>query len=117
MRVLILEDEPDGRETLVRLFRAYGHNPLGCDNGWHGLFLLATQDWDGMVTDLVLPALSGWDVIREMDEHLPHRKVPVIVVSGYAWVCPPHMDHDIPVVVKPYDPVELIRMCEQNFKK
>ncbi len=99
---------------MERLFRHHGHHTTHCNDGRHGLFLLTTGDWDGAVVDLVLPHLSGWDVVDALKTELVHKHVPVVVVSGYAWVCPVDWE-DVPVMTKPYQFDELLKVCEERF--
>lgn len=117
MNILLLEDEPDAAQTLLRLFRAAGHDLTLCDNGKQGLFLLTTQEFDGVLVDLVLPQLSGWEVIDAVKAELAHKRVPLIVVSGYAWVVPKETFAGVPVVTKPYDFNHLLRLCEKTFQR
>ncbi len=113
MRILILEDEPDSAKLLGDLFAIAGHETAIARDGNAGLVLLSSQDFDGVLLDLVLPRTNGWEFLDAMD--LGTHVVPVIVVSGYADVEPPSPYHHVPVVRKPYAFPELLALCEKNF--
>lgn len=51
-------------------------------NGKDALDLMRSQHPDVVVLDLMMPVLSGWDVLRERSEDPSLRAIPVIVVSA-----------------------------------
>ncbi len=59
MRVLVVEDDAAVRETLGDLLAAAGHHALGVANFAAAAVLLRQQQWDVLLTDLVLPGGSG----------------------------------------------------------
>jgi DNA-binding NtrC family response regulator len=84
LRILIVEDEPDVAALLKRMIEAslacavtVETNPAG---GLAGLLKAVAPDL--VFTDLMMPGLSGIDVIREVREY--DADLPVIVVSAYA---------------------------------
>lgn len=85
-RVLIVEDDPDLHELIVRVVRKAGHRPLSAFTGEQGLSALRdNQDIDWLLTDIRLPGVvDGWVVGSEFT--LLHPLRPVIYMSG--------VDHD-----------------------
>ncbi|MCA8960301.1 MAG: response regulator transcription factor [Planctomycetes bacterium] len=79
MRVLIVEDEPDLAQALVRTLRDEG---FACDVaedgdvGWH---LARSWDYDAIVLDLMLPGLDGASLLRRLRKSKP---TPVLVLTA-----------------------------------
>ena len=62
LRVLIVEDDADGREPLAEVLSADGYEVAGAANGATGIAQL--DECDVLVLDLGLPDLDGLEIIR-----------------------------------------------------
>lgn len=69
MRVLLVEDEPRLAATVARGLRAEGFVVVVADNGVDGLQEATENGFDVVVLDIMLPALSGYEVLRRMRSH------------------------------------------------
>jgi CheY-like chemotaxis protein len=81
--VLIVEDDPDIRESLQHLLELHGHRVLAASNGKEAVELLSRLPRPAvMVLDMTLPVMDGHRVLtaRNSDETL--RAVPVIILSA-----------------------------------
>jgi two-component system response regulator RegX3 len=78
-RVLIIEDEPSYVEALELLLAAEGFEVQSAPEGRSGLERFREGSPDVVLLDLMLPGLSGLDVLRELRRR---SEVPVIVVSA-----------------------------------
>lgn len=70
MRLLIIEDEDDLRNALVRGLKKLGYSVDQSENGKEGLFLAQNNSYDLIILDLNLPGMDGLDVmgkIRKLD--------------------------------------------------
>jgi len=79
-RVLVLDDEDDVRNVLMRALQRAGHEALGAEDGMEGLHVVRTQPIDLVVTDLVMPEVDGLEFIRQLAHLRPGT--PVIAISG-----------------------------------
>ncbi|MGF2733600.1 response regulator transcription factor [Marinobacter sp. DUT-1] len=72
-RVLLVEDDEELRELLARYLANQGFTVREAANGRDGLALALGQDCDIVVLDIMLPDISGLDVLRELraQTHLP----------------------------------------------
>jgi CheY-like chemotaxis protein len=62
--ILIIEDEPDLRETLKELFQLEGFKVLTASNGQEGLKALRESGKPCLIfLDLMMPIMSGWEFI------------------------------------------------------
>ena len=72
-RVLLVEDDDELRELLARYLTNQGFTVREAANGRDGLALALGQDCDIVVLDIMLPDISGLEVLRELraETHLP----------------------------------------------
>ena len=73
-RILVIDDEPDVREMLQFLLEEEGFQVETAPDGTSGIAKLAGRDYDLVLLDLMLPDLSGMEVlqrIRREDTELP----------------------------------------------
>jgi two-component system OmpR family response regulator len=66
MKVLVVEDEPLLASTLSKGLRAEGCAVVGSSNGVDGLAQAVENDFDVIVLDIMLPGLSGYEVLRRL---------------------------------------------------
>lgn len=80
--VLVVDDDPNIRKLILLALKRDGYTFLEAPNGREALDIMRSQRPDVVVLDLMMPVVSGWEVLRERegDEHL--RQIPVIVVSA-----------------------------------
>jgi DNA-binding response OmpR family regulator len=80
MRILVIEDEARIRAFLTRGLEAEGYTVVASDSGTEGLALATSAAWDLVVLDLLLPGLSGLQVLRELHRERP--RLPVVILSA-----------------------------------
>jgi DNA-binding NtrC family response regulator len=81
--ILVVDDDENGRESLIELIRAEGHAVSGAGSLREAHILLARQPPpDVMLIDLGLPDGSGMDLI----EHIDRRSTEIILITGNASV-------------------------------
>jgi two-component system alkaline phosphatase synthesis response regulator PhoP len=90
--VLVVDDDPSIRRMIVAALRRDGYSFLEAPNGREALDLMREQRPDVVVLDLMMPVLSGWDVLRERQQDSELIRIPVIVVSA-------NRDPDVAVAV------------------
>src|ERR1700730_8681122 len=66
MRVLLIEDETTLADTLAAGLRADGFTVDVANDGVDGLAKVHSTDYDAIVLDIMLPGLSGYEVVRRM---------------------------------------------------
>ena len=81
-RLLIIDDDPSCRTTIAYLLQRLGHTVEAAESGSAGLALLRHKPVDLVLTDLVMPGLTGWDVARFAKGIRP--RLPVVPVTGWA---------------------------------
>ena len=83
-RLLIVDDEPDGREALAELARGWGWEARGASDGEGAVPLALAWQPDAIVSDLFMPTRDGMWLLRALRAEVP--EVPVILLTGQASV-------------------------------
>lgn len=82
-RVLVVDDDPGIRRMIVAaLKRDERYDFFEAPNGRDALEIMRSERPDVVVLDLMMPILSGWDVLREREHDVDLRRIPVIIVSA-----------------------------------
>ena len=79
-RILVVEDDAAIRRGLVDALRFAGHEPIACGRGAEGLATAISAALDLVILDVVLPDLSGLDILAEIRRCRP--ALPVICVTA-----------------------------------
>ncbi len=80
--ILIIEDEDALQSALKKGFEARGFKVLTANDGVDGLELIKNVRPDIVILDLVMPRMSGEEVLEEMNKEKLIDTVPVIVISN-----------------------------------
>ena len=84
-RVLVIDDEPAIRESLHALLTIEGGYAVDlAENGTEGLNKLANRGYDLVLLDLMMPDMSGMDVLHELRER--DRETPIFMITAYGSV-------------------------------
>ncbi len=79
-RVLVVEDEGPIRDGLLALFEGQGLIPHGVADGAQALEALASEQWDLVILDLMIPEVEGLDVLRQTRAR--GSDVPVLILTA-----------------------------------
>ncbi len=80
MQILMVEDEPQIVRMLARGFAAHGYRCISADNGQEGLRMAVEEDVDLVLLDIMLPGLSGDEVLRRIRLRKPN--LPVLMLTA-----------------------------------
>jgi CheY-like chemotaxis protein len=82
--VLVVDDDPSIRKMIIAALRRgeVAYSFLEAPNGRDALDLMRSDHPDVVVLDLMMPVLSGWDVLRERADDEELKAIPIIVVSA-----------------------------------
>lgn len=81
LKLLVIEDDPDLAANLVDHFTQRGHFVDSAADGKTGLHLAASENFDAIVLDLILPGLDGIELLHHLREDVG-RATPVLVLSA-----------------------------------
>jgi len=81
--VLVVDDDDDSRTALSALFEHEGYVAAEAANGAEAVRLLEKGlDPDLVLTDLMMPVMSGWDLCEALKRVPGWRGIPLIVLCG-----------------------------------
>jgi DNA-binding NtrC family response regulator len=81
-RVLVVDDEPALRRSLARLLSVENFDVLTAEDGAAALSLLQTTRVDVVLLDVMMPGISGMDVLARIKKE--HADVEVVMMTGFA---------------------------------
>jgi signal transduction histidine kinase/ActR/RegA family two-component response regulator len=82
VRILVVEDDNFVRESMVESLEALGHTVAQAADGEAGLRELRRAPPDLIITDYLMPGMTGAELVQRARKELP--RVPMIIVTGYA---------------------------------
>ena len=83
-RVLIVEDNRDNLELARYLLQAAGHTVLAAMNGAEGLACARQGHLDLVVSDLQMPLLDGYEMLRAMRADSGIPRMPMVAVTAFS---------------------------------
>jgi len=79
VKILLIDDDASVLEVVALMLASEGHTVVTASGGREGLSRLETgEPVDLVLTDLAMPAMSGWEVVREVRERWPDLRVGLI---------------------------------------
>ena len=113
-RILLVEDDALIREWVVGVLGRAGHAVTAAVDGEAGLQALKEKAFDAMVLDLMMPKMSGFELLAALKESA--AKVPTVITSGI--VLPEVHDYlkthgRVRILSKPFDRAALIACLKE----
>jgi len=109
MKLLVVEDEEPLREAIVTVLKAEGFTVDQAKDGEEGLYLAQQSIYDLLLLDVMLPGLSGLEIVRTLRE--AKEAVPILMVTAKDGVEDRVLGLDMGAddyVVKPFAVTELL---------
>jgi CheY-like chemotaxis protein len=91
-RILVIDDEPDVRVYLGRIFKEHGAEVVEAPDANQAMRVIVSQAPDLITLDLVMPRKTGEKLYWELRKDERYANLPVVVVSGYAKIDSPRID-------------------------
>jgi len=100
---LVVDDERDLRENIAELLEMEGYSVCKARNGKEALEVAASARPGVMLLDLMMPVMSGWEVVSAMSRDEELRRIHVIVISAH-----PTPPEGVTVIPKPFQVESLL---------
>ena len=80
--VLIIEDEEDAADMFAEMMRVSGYRVLKTSSSTPALTMLTAEKPDVVILDIMMPEISGLEILRQMRQDPVLANLPVVVVSA-----------------------------------
>lgn len=84
VRILVVDDERDNRELLAIVLRWDGFEVITAEGGEEALAIIAQQPPDLVLLDVMMPGMTGYQVVTRIRDGDATRHIPIIMVSAAA---------------------------------
>jgi CheY-like chemotaxis protein len=81
-RILVVDDEPDQRFLLRRIFERAGHEVTDVCDGAAALKVVRESPPDLVVTDIMMPIMNGAELIAHLRSDPAMADIPILAASG-----------------------------------
>ena len=109
--IVIVDDDPDVRDLVEYKLVQNGHEVLSATNGQDALRLVPEVRPELVLLDVMMPGLSGFDVLERLRADAATRQVPVIMLTAKAQEADADRGFTLGAndyVLKPFSPRELV---------
>lgn len=84
MRALVVDDDENQRTDLAEMIASFGITPLTAADGQEAIDKLDSCNVDVIVTDLMMPGMDGFGLLRHLAKH--GNATPTIVITGFGSI-------------------------------
>jgi CheY-like chemotaxis protein len=119
-RVLLVDDEPSSLSSAKAAFAGTGYQIITCRSAIEALSILNSQKIDCVITDIVMPVMDGYELVRAIRTTSPTPNVPILMLTRR------RLREDVQAAVqagandyilKPIDEQVFLDKVEANIKK
>lgn len=114
--VLVVDDSDDMRELLREVLESRGHEVITAGSSGRALTLMMRRVPDLVITDLMMPGMSGFSLRSLMLRRPELASVPVIVLSAY-WARPSETLEAVAVLTKPINLDRLLEAVDRGLAR
>jgi two-component system cell cycle response regulator len=84
--VVVIDDEPDSLDVAARILRYYSASVHTASNGAEGLALIRKIRPRFVISDLSMPVMDGWEMIKYLKQDRSALEMPIIALTAHAMV-------------------------------
>ena len=118
--ILIIEDNPDIRESTAEILELAGYRVLQADNGKLGVEMALQQKVELILCDIMMPELDGYGVLHMLSKNEKTSDVPFIFLTAKAERLDFRKGMEMGAddyLTKPFDDIELLAAIESRLLK
>lgn len=118
-KILVVDDEEHVVAAIATNLQLEGYEVIPAYNGMEALEFVREEKPDLVVLDVMMPEMSGWEVLQSLKTDPATENLPVIMLTALS------QDRDIEkgweleanaYLTKPFDPAKLIRIVREQFE-
>ena len=110
-RILTIDDSKTMRDMLMLTLAEAGFDVIQAVDGQDGLDVLAREQVDVIITDINMPRMDGYEVIRNLRKNPAHKSTPILVLTTESEAEKKNLAREAGAtgwMVKPFDPDRLV---------
>lgn len=113
--VLVVDDDAAIRQMFITLLRRHGYDVDAAHDGSEGLAQIRSRDYCAVILDLMMPIISGFELLEILEREMPYTMQRIIVTSGASHNDLRKLDSSkvFALIRKPFDIHELLRKVEE----
>ncbi len=126
--ILVVDDHADNRQVLINLLKPLGFVVSAASNGEEALKMIMSaprtspqgdSPLDLLITDLAMPGMDGWSLVRHLRQNLQTQSLPVIVSSAKIFDLDQHRSLEVGAnafLPKPIQTETLINLLQYHLQ-
>lgn len=83
-KILLIEDDPDGRRSVDDALSESGYNVVSAESGKQGLDFFSKEAFDAVLSDIKLPDIDGVQVLKQI--RMSETEIPVLLMTAYGTI-------------------------------
>jgi CheY-like chemotaxis protein len=119
-KILIIDDEPIVCEYLSETLKGAGYETLIAGGGYEGLQKARSAKPDLILLDVMMPILSGWQMLEKMRRDPEIQNIPVVLLTAKSETDSMFKSQQYKVLdyfIKPIEPLELITFVDRYVQR
>jgi CheY-like chemotaxis protein len=82
MKILLVDDEADVCRLVKNMVEPLGVEVRTCSDSREAALILETEKFDGIMVDIAMPNLDGFELTRKIRSTPPNQQAPIIMITG-----------------------------------
>ena len=111
LRIMTIDDSKTMRDMLMLTLADAGFDVIQAVDGQEGIDMLEKEKVDVVITDINMPRMDGYEVVRQLRLRPGHQKTSILVLTTESEIEKKKMGKDVGAtgwLVKPFDPDRLV---------
>lgn len=114
--ILVIDDEEFIRESVSKILKGAGFNPITAANLAEASQLIQTEKFDLVICDVMLPHLGGFEIVDRLKDDPERKDIPVIIMTGMENdVLKMTISHANSILTKPFSSQQLLDEIKKQF--
>lgn len=114
-QVLVVDDEKDSRVLMAHYLEEFGCRVITAKGGEQGIAAAHKHKPDLITLDLIMPGMTGWEVLERLKADPELKHIPVVIVSIVAGEGRGRLLGAVDLVTKPFEREDLLRVLWRNL--
>ena len=117
-KILIIEDNRELRENTAEILELANYETITAENGKTGIDLALRDQPDLIISDITMPELDGYDVLKVLRKYIRLKKTPFIFLTARSEKADKKKGEELGAdayLIKPYDIDELLQIISEKL--